>query len=52
MSEFFQMGGYAGFVWSSYAIWLLVMLLNYVQPLRKEKRILNELHKRHRLKQK
>ena len=52
MSEFLQMGGYAEFVWSSYAIWLVVMLLNYVQPLRKEKRTLTELEKKHKLKQK
>ena len=28
LSEFLAMGGYAGFVWSSYAAWVLVIGLN------------------------
>lgn len=28
MSEFFEMGGYAAYVWSAYAITLIVILLN------------------------
>lgn len=32
MSEFFYMGGYGAYVWSSYAIWLAVMIVNVVQP--------------------
>ena len=30
MSEFFDMGGYAAFVWPSYAITLIVVVLNIV----------------------
>jgi heme exporter protein CcmD len=30
MSEFFDMGGYAAFVWPSYAITLVVIVLNIV----------------------
>lgn len=30
MSEFFDMGGYAAFVWPSYAITLIVIVLNIV----------------------
>lgn len=42
MAEFFYMGGYAGYVWSSYAIATVVLVLNIVLPLREQKNI----HKR------
>lgn len=45
-SEFIDMGGYGAFVWSAYGIWLVVMLINFIQPLMKEKKIINELIKR------
>lgn len=32
MAEFFYMGGYGAYVWSAYAIWLAVMIINVVQP--------------------
>ncbi len=32
MAEFFHMGGYGAYVWSAYAIWLVVMVVNVVQP--------------------
>ena len=32
MAEFFHMGGYGVYVWSAYAIWLVVMIINVVQP--------------------
>jgi len=32
LSEFFNMGGHALYVWSSFAISLLLMLLNIVLP--------------------
>ena len=47
-SEFIDMGGYGNFVWSAYGIWLLVMIANYVQPRMKEKKIINDLIKRHK----
>lgn len=33
-SEFFNMGGYAFYVWSSYGLMALVLILNIVLPLR------------------
>ncbi len=33
VAEFFHMGGYAFYVWTAYAIWLAVMILNVVQPM-------------------
>ncbi len=43
MKEFFAMGGYAVFVWSSYAIVTLVMVGNVIAASMKRKRILKEL---------
>lgn len=34
-AEFFNMGGYAFYVWSSYAIAAVVLLANLVLPLRR-----------------
>ena len=48
LSKFIDMGGYGAFVWSAYGIWLVVMLINYIQPLMKEKKTINELIKRHK----
>ena len=48
LREFINMGGYGTFVWSAYGIWLVVMIANYVQPVMKEKKIINDLIKRHR----
>jgi len=39
MAEFFHMGGYAGYVWSSYAIAIIVLLINFVGPLREHKKL-------------
>ena len=51
LSEFIDMGGYGTFVWSAYGIWLVVMVINYVQPIMKENKIINDLIKRHKRKQ-
>jgi heme exporter protein D len=38
-SEFFHMGGYAFYVWTSYGIALLLLVLNIVQPMLQRKKI-------------
>ena len=45
------MGGYGAYVWSSYGIWLIVMVINYIQPKLREKKLLRELKRRQLLKQ-
>ena len=43
MSEFFNMGGYAAYVWPSYGLAFVVLVLNLVAPvycMRRVKRIL------------
>ena len=41
LNEFFHMGGYAFYVWSSYGIALIVLLLNVILPLRQRRKLLN-----------
>jgi heme exporter protein D len=42
-SEFFAMGGYAFFVWTSYGITLLVILLNIVMPMIERKKVISRV---------
>jgi heme exporter protein D len=35
-SEFFAMGGYATYVWISYGLMAVILILNVVLPLRKK----------------
>jgi len=42
-SEFFAMGGYAFFVWSSYGLTLLVLVLNIVMPILHRKKVINRV---------
>jgi heme exporter protein D len=41
LEEFFNMGGYAFYVWTSYGIALLVLLVNIIAPLRQRKKLLH-----------
>ncbi len=43
MAEFFHMGGYGFYVWSAYAVWLAVMILNVVQPAMKARGTIRRL---------
>ncbi len=42
-SEFFAMGGYAFYVWTSYGIALVVLLLNVIIPVVQRKQFLRQL---------
>lgn len=39
-SDFFHMGGYAVYVWSSYALALLLVVANVVSPIIERKRVI------------
>jgi heme exporter protein D len=39
-SEFFHMGGYAFFVWTSYALALVIVVANIVSPMMQRKKII------------
>ena len=36
LEQFFSMGGYAFYVWTSYGIALVVLLINLIAPLRRK----------------
>ncbi len=46
MSDFFHMGGYAFYVWGSYALTFIVLALNLFIPLRREQKLLREIGRR------
>ena len=46
LSEFFNMGGYAVFVWSSYGLALAVLLINWWLPYQQHKQNLRKLTRR------
>lgn len=50
MSEFFHMGGYAFYVWTSYGLALLVLLANFLIPLNYERTLLRTLARKLRRK--
>jgi heme exporter protein D len=48
MAEFFHMGGYAFYVWTSYGLALLVLVWVFFMPLRTRKQIIRELRMKYR----
>lgn len=42
-STFFAMGGYAVFVWTSYALTAVILALNVIMPLRQRKHIIRRV---------
>ena len=43
MSEFFHMGGYAFFVWTSYGLACVVLTINLISPLQRRRRLLRDI---------
>jgi heme exporter protein D len=52
VEQFFHMGGYAGYVWPSYALTLVLVVVNWVVPIRREHRLLREIRRRLRRRRK
>lgn len=50
MVEFLAMGGYAFFVWTSYGLALLVLLLTFIWPALQKRRLLQKLKQSHQRK--
>jgi heme exporter protein D len=48
LTQFLNMGGYAAYVWSSYGIALIVLLVNIVLPARQRRRLLADIARRAR----
>jgi heme exporter protein D len=42
-SDFFAMGGYAFFVWTSYGLTLLVIVLNIIMPIAQRKKVISRV---------
>ncbi|HHJ36238.1 MAG TPA: heme exporter protein CcmD [Gammaproteobacteria bacterium] len=42
-SEFFHMGGYAFFVWTSYALTLIIVVANIISPIRQRKKVISRI---------
>ncbi len=45
-SDFLAMGGYARFVWPSFGLTLVLLLVNALAPWLRQRRLLNELRTR------
>lgn len=45
LASFFAMGGYAVYVWSSYAFAAVVLAVNVVIPLRRHKAVVRKLRR-------
>ena len=43
MAEFLSMGGYGFYIWLSYGVVVAVLVYHYFSPLRKRKKLLEEL---------
>jgi len=43
MSEFFAMGGYAVYVWPSFLLTAIILVVNIIIPLQQRKRVLTEI---------
>ena len=48
MSEFFNMGGYAVYVWPSYGLAAAILWLNWYLPRRQHQQLLRQLKRRFR----
>lgn len=46
MNEFFQMGGYGFYVWTSYGLAMAILIINLFSPILRRKRILNTIARR------
>lgn len=51
MNEFFHMGGYAFFVWTSYGLAVIILIANIVLPMQRNKEIMRNLKRRLRREQ-
>jgi heme exporter protein D len=43
MNEFFAMGGYAAYVWPSYALALIILVANIVAPMQQRTKIVTDI---------
>ena len=46
MADFANMGGYAGFVWTAYAVFFVVLAIDTIAPMLQRRRALKDLQGR------
>ncbi|HEX7339221.1 MAG TPA: heme exporter protein CcmD [Rhodanobacteraceae bacterium] len=46
LQSFLAMGGYAGYVWSAYAVFFVVLLIDYLAPVVRHRQLLRQLRAR------
>ena len=46
VTEFLSMGGYGGYVWSSYAVFFIVLAIEALLPLAQRRRVLADIRGR------
>lgn len=46
MNDFLSMGGYGAYVWSSYAIFTIALLIDYLAPKLRKRRVIADLRGR------
>lgn len=52
MTDFLAMGGYGSYVWSSYAIFVMALLIDYLAPRLRNRRVIADLRARLKRQQK
>ncbi len=52
MTDFLAMGGYGAYVWSSYAIFMIALLIDYLAPRLRNRRVIADLRGRLKRQQK
>ncbi|MDH5766864.1 MAG: heme exporter protein CcmD [Gammaproteobacteria bacterium] len=48
LETFFHMGGYAFYVWSSYGLSFVVLLMIFLRPMMSKKRVMKDLRTKYR----
>ena len=48
LEEFFHMGGYAFYVWSSYGLTFIVLMMIFLKPMMSKKQVVKDLHIKYR----
>jgi heme exporter protein D len=46
MADFLGMGGYGAYVWSAYAVFFVVIVIDAIGPMLQRRRALKEMHGR------
>ncbi|HMM68653.1 MAG TPA: heme exporter protein CcmD [Dokdonella sp.] len=52
MTDFLSMGGYGAYVWSSYAIFVIALLFDFIAPRLRSRRVIAEIRGRLKRQQK